>query len=245
MGGKLKKTLAGLGFAVLGLAVCCAVYAVGVVIAARAQTPALIRAARQSVQPWCRLSELSPWQIQALLAVEDPDFYGHHGIDLHTPGAGLTTITQGLAKKLYFHPFKPGIRKLKLMLLARMVVDPLVPKDEQLELFINLMFLGRAGGRPVIGFGEAARVYYGRPLSRLSEAEYLSLVAMVIAPVNFHVRDRPQANAERTARLAKVVSGEYRPQGLMDLFYGPLDAETQKGLAPASYFPGAHRKETE
>lgn len=234
---KPRRMLAGLGLAVLGLVVACGVYAAGVVIAARSRTPALIQAARQSVRPWCQLSELSPWQIKALLAVEDPGFYGHHGIDLRTPGAGLTTITQGLAKKLYFHPFKPGIRKLKLMLLAWMVVDPLLPKDEQLELFINLMFMGRANGRPVIGFGEAARIYYGRTLSQLSETEYLSLVAMVIAPVNFHVRDRPQANAERASRLAKVVSGEYQPRGLMDIYYGPLDAETQKGLAPASYFP--------
>ncbi len=223
-----------------GLALAGLVYVLATVGYYRARTPEIIRQARQNVAVWHPLSEFSDWQIKALLAVEDPGFYRHRGIDLHTPGAGLTTLTQGLAKKLYFHPFKPGIRKLKLMLLARWVVDPLVSKEEQLELFVNLIFLGKSGGQSVIGLGEAARVYYGRSLAELTEQQYLSLVAMIIAPVNFHVKDHFEANAERTRRLARVVSGEYQPRGLMDLYYGPLDPETQKGLAPASYFPSQY-----
>lgn len=220
-----------------GLALAGLIYVLGTVGYYRARTPEIIRTARQDARAWHPLSEFSGWQIQALLAVQDPGFYRHHGIDLHTPGAGLTTLTQGLAKKLYFHPFKPGIRKLQLMLLARWVLDPLVSKEEQQELFVNLIYLGKSDGRPVIGLGEAARVYYGRTMAELTETQYLSLVAMIIAPGNFHVKDHPEANAERTRRIAQVVNGTYQPRGLMDLYYGPLDPETQKGLAPASYFP--------
>ena len=54
---------------------------------------------------------LSAEQIHILLKVQDPGFYSHHGIDLTTPGAGLTTITQALVKKALFQAFQIWIQK--------------------------------------------------------------------------------------------------------------------------------------
>ncbi|WP_234902631.1 transglycosylase domain-containing protein [Agrobacterium larrymoorei] len=48
-----------------------------------------------------------------LLAVEDPNFSTHSGVDFSTPGAGLTTITQSAAKRLAFEEFHPGIGKIR------------------------------------------------------------------------------------------------------------------------------------
>lgn len=64
------------------------------------------------------------------------------------------------------------------------------------------------------GLAAAARAYYHKTVAELSEYAYLSLVAMIVAPRNFHLVERPAANAERTRRLVRVVSGEYRPQQL-------------------------------
>ncbi|CAO0824103.1 hypothetical protein DFAR_400008 [Desulfarculales bacterium] len=33
-----------------------------------------------------------------------------------------------------------------------------------------------------------------------------------------------------------MLSNEYQPRGLYSQYYSPLDCETQKGLAPLSYF---------
>ena len=44
-----------------------------------------------------QVSDLTPRQLDILLKVEDPNFFNHHGVDFTTPGAGITTITQGLA----------------------------------------------------------------------------------------------------------------------------------------------------
>jgi membrane carboxypeptidase/penicillin-binding protein len=184
-----------------------------------------------------KVSDLSQWQLDALLAVEDPNFYNHNGVDLKTPGAGITTITQGLVKIFYFEEFKPGFDKIKQTLIARFVMDRLVTKDEQLTLFLNYVYLGNIKGKLVRGFEQAAKAYYNKTVKKLSKDEYLSIVAMIIAPNNFHINDHPEANAERTKRIKKVVSGEYKPKKLMDLYYGELDEETQKGLPPASYFP--------
>ena len=52
-----------------------------------------------------------------------------------------------------------------------------------------------------------------------------------------HVLIRPAANSERTRRIKRVVSGEYQPKQLMDIYYGTLDRKTRRGLPPASYFP--------
>ncbi len=38
--------------------------------------------------------DLSPRQLEILLAVEDPNFYSHRGVDFETPGSGWTTITR-------------------------------------------------------------------------------------------------------------------------------------------------------
>lgn len=45
---------------------------------------------------------LSERQKEILVLVQDLGFHQHKGIDLWTPGAGLTTITQAIVKKLYF-----------------------------------------------------------------------------------------------------------------------------------------------
>lgn len=152
--------------------------------------------------------------------------------DLSTPGAGLTTITQEVAKKLYFKPFEPGTRKLRLMDLAKWALSPRASKDDPLTLFLNLLYYGRSPeGTEVTGLADAARTYYGKAVADLSETEHCSLIAMPITPENFHVLTHPVANRERTRRIFKVVPGEDASKGLLDQFYGPLPNETQQGLA--------------
>jgi membrane carboxypeptidase/penicillin-binding protein len=87
------------------------------------------------------LSSLSSRQLEILLKVEDPRFFEHKGVDFSTPGAGITTITQGLVKHLYFDQFRPGIAKIRQTLIAVYVLNPLMSKEDQLRLFINTVYL--------------------------------------------------------------------------------------------------------
>ena len=224
----------------ISIILCIIAYYAIIILKARINTPGIIQKALGAEAIKLKAKDLSRWQQDALLAVEDPNFYHHHGIDLKTPGAGITTITQGLVKIFYFEHFKPGIAKLRQSLIARYALDPLVSKDIQLTLFLNYIYLGKIEGKTIRGFAEAAKAYYKKPFNKLSEEEYLSMVAMIIAPENFNIITRPQANAERTGRIKKVVSGEYKPKNLMDLYYGKLDEDTIRGLAPASYYPSIY-----
>ena len=182
-------------------------------------------------------NDLSARQLEILIRVQDPGFYNHHGIDLSTPGGGLTTISQAIVKKLYFTHFKPGLAKIRQSLIARFVVDKRISKDEQLTLFVNLMFFGAVDGSPVVGLAAAVNTYYQLPVEGLSEDQYISLIAMLVIPGTFHLLDHPEWNRERSRRIKLLIAGEYTPKGLMDQFYGPLPADViEAGLPPASYF---------
>ena len=206
---------------ILLLGISIILYTGSVIIKAKKQTPKVIQNASNSKKIKLDLKDLSSEQIKILLMVEDPNFYNHKGIDFKTPGAGLTTITQGLVKKLYFRHYKPGIiNKIKLCFIARYTLNQSLSKDEQLKLFINLVYLGRVNRKPVYGLFDAAKYYYGKSVSELSRDEYISIVAMIIAPKTFNIQTNPEANKNRVEHIKKMISGEYKPKGLMDLYYG-------------------------
>ncbi len=235
-GSPLKTLLACAVISLSGLTLALAVYCAAVVIKARRDTPGIIGAALSPERIRLPLSSLPRRRVDELIKVEDPAFLTHKGVDLGTPGAGLTTITQALAKIFYFREFKPGFAKLKQTLVARYALHPLVSKQDQLELFFNYAYLGHCGGADVRGFAAAARCYYRKDFSRLREDEYLSLVAMLIAPDAFSPVLNPRANRERVERIKKLLAGEYSPVHHMDVYYGPVDPATRTALAPASYF---------
>lgn len=193
-------------------------YSAWIVLDASRTTPQIMEQARRQYWAPLRPENLSAERLHALLAVEDPGFYSHHGVDLTTPGAGYTTITQGLVKHFYFEHFHPGLAKWKQSLIA-LVFDHQVSKQDQLHLYLNSVYLGSWQGREVYGFDAAARAYFNKPFAQLSDDEYLSLVAMVVGPNQFHVRNQPGRNAERVARIKRLLAGACKPSGMADVYY--------------------------
>jgi membrane carboxypeptidase/penicillin-binding protein len=157
--------------------------------------------------------------LELLLKVEDPNFRNHKGIDFSTHGAGLTTITQGLAKFMYFESFKPGFAKIEQTLIARFVINNHFSKDEQLEILINHVYLGHFNGERVTGFSEASHVYFGKSFLDLTESEYISLVAMFIGPNAFNVIKQSKKNKLRVERIKDFLNGKYIPKDLSDTYY--------------------------
>lgn len=182
--------------------------------------------------------------IKLLLKVQDPGFYFHNGIDLSTPGAGLTTITQAIVKKLYFHEFQSGFMKLKQSLIARFVVHQMISKDDQITLFLNSMFFGMIDNMPQVGLQNAAGGFFHKYAKDLSKDEFISLIAIIVSPNTFNLRDHPAWNKLRSDRIRKLESGEYTPKHLMDQYYGKLPQEIiDSGLPVGSYFPDLYEKE--
>ena len=133
----MKKLLKRI-FIFIGLILITVVLYYGLVILnARANTPTIVKDALNSARMKLELDDLTIEQQQALLKVQDQNFYNHKGFDISTPGTGVTTISQGLVKMYYFDNFKPGIQKIKQTLIARFAFDIMTPKDTILKLFIN------------------------------------------------------------------------------------------------------------
>lgn len=191
---------------------------------ARQDTRGLVAAAIERHGSDLGLQNLSPEREAVLLAVEDPAFRDHRGVDLITPGAGMTTLTQSLVKQLYFPDgFRQGVPKIRQTLIAQHALDALIPKDEQLGLFLNIAYFGHEGNRAIHGFSDAAKTYFGKEFEDLSDDEFLALVAMLINPNA--LKPHTDANRGRVERIRRYIAGEYRPLGVMDVEYRGVEPD--------------------
>jgi len=160
----------------------------------------------QSVVP---LGRISRWLIQAVIASEDQKFFGHQGVDWDALQEsveknlekrklvrGGSTISQQLAKNLYFGTEKSGARKLRELVVTRWLEDDLT-KRRILELYLNIIEWGDG----VYGAEAAARRYFGKPASDLDAEEAAALAAMIPNPR----RINPIVDPARLARGQKRV----------------------------------------
>ncbi len=178
----------------------------------------LVDAEMAKVDGILRPSELPPGYVDMLLRVEDPSFYEHRGIDLRTPGAGMTTIPQGEAKFLYFDHFQPGIQKIPQSLYA-IGLDLRISKSEILTLFLNRAYMGTIDGRHIRGFEEAAEAYFGKRAPQLDREQWLALVAMPLGPDHYNVAKHPENNRERVVRIEHLLAGDCAPASWLDVEY--------------------------
>ena len=142
---------------------------------------------------------------QILIKVQDPTFYTHSGIEWPSPLTS-TTITQSLVKKLFFKKFTKGFKKIEQTLIARFVVNPNINKDTQLIAFISTAYLGNKDGKEIYSFNQGALTWFHKPLAELNDDEYISLLAMLIAPNK--VQPNTSYMQERMQRIQKVLKGE-------------------------------------
>lgn len=211
----IEKTLLIIGIPLAGIFICYFI----VVMDARDKTPSIVNNALHSDRMQLELDDLTDKQREALLKIQDPNFYHHKGYDFETPGTGLTTLSQGLVKMYYFENFKAGLPKIQQTLIARYAFDPLTPKDTTLKLFINEVYLGGYNGTSIHGLENGAEFYFNKPFKDLNWEEYLSLIAMIRAPATFNYNQQKEANLLRVARIKNYLSGEYIPEDNSDWLY--------------------------
>lgn len=182
------------------------------VLRARADTPRIVERALASDRLVLSVDDLSQAQLEALLAVQDPRFFGHKGWDF--AGGTMTTITQSLVKGLYFQQFTPGIGKIRQSLIARFALDPQMSKKDQLRLFINTVWLGSLDGRPIEGLAQGAEAFHGKQVAELTFDEFLSLL-MFDRPAELNVHANPEANRRRVRQIKRLLAGQCRRPGLL------------------------------
>jgi penicillin-binding protein 1B len=162
--------------------------------------------------------------VDAVLAIEDQRFFTHHGLDpRRIAGAfvanvraggiaeGGSTITQQLAKNRFLSADRTPLRKAREAAMA-LVLEARHDKRAILEAYLNEVYLGQDGGRPIHGVGAAARYHLGRSVTELSVADAALLAGMIHAP-NRHVPSRHPENARARRDLVLRLMVE---QGRLD-----------------------------
>jgi len=161
------------------------------------------------VQAYVPVSRISRHLIHAVLAAEDQKFFGHEGVDWEAVkesaeanrkagrfARGGSTITQQLAKNLYFGTSRTPMRKLRELIVARWLEQELT-KRRILELYLNVIEWGDG----IYGAEAAARAWVGKPAAALEPAEAAGLAAMIPNPR----RINPRVGAARHARAQQRV----------------------------------------
>jgi len=157
-------------------------------------------------------------RIQLLLLLQDPNFYNHQGVDLKTAGAGLTTITQSLSKRLAFNSFNPGIGKIRQTTYA-MSLEKHLTKNEILALFLETVPMGQGPRGWTIGFFEGSVSFYGKPPGELSDSQFIELVSVIIAPGLLNHMSPNDRFTERLKRIERLQMGECQPKNNKDVWF--------------------------
>ncbi len=143
---------------------------------------------------------------QAFVAGEDDQFYHHRGVDyvsilraawvnLRAGGQikqGASTITQQTVKALLLSPERSFRRKVRELILARRL-ERRLDKDEILYLYLNQIYFGHGAW----GIGEAARTYFGKPVSQLTVSEAALLAGLPQRPSAYSPFRNPEAAEKR------------------------------------------------
>jgi len=132
--------------------------------------------------------------VDAIVATEDRDFFKHEGISLRgiaraavndirrgTLAEGGSTITQQLVKNLFLSPERRFSRKAVEALMA-VLLEARYTKEEILEAYLNVIYLGNNGSVQMLGVEQASEVYFGKKVTYLSLPEAATLAGMIHQP---------------------------------------------------------------
>lgn len=184
-------------------------YGDGLKIFDRFDRPVATLYADKDQQP-VKLKDIAPVMRQALLTAEDREFYRHGGVNLWAfarailanieagrPVQGGSTITQQLAKNIYFEGETRTIdRKLAEVVMA-MELERSYKKDELLESYLNTVYFGHG----VYGIERAAQKYFGKSARTLKPAEAAFLAALIPAPSVYSQTAHRPATLEKQRRI--------------------------------------------
>lgn len=155
------------------------------------------------------LDEISPFMIDALLAIEDIRFYEHNGIDnralarvliktilLGQDSGGGSTLTQQLAKNLYPRENSRGFflitEKIREMIIASRM-EAIFTKEEILTLYLNRVSFGE----DTFGIEMASRRFFNTSASDLTLEQAAVLAGLLKATTSYNPYRNPESSKQR------------------------------------------------
>ena len=182
------------------------------------------------------LNRISPYFIQAMIATEDHRFWEHHGLDklrtlkalwitLFEPGRiqGASTITQQLAKNLFFSYERTYLRKFRELLVA-LQIEIQYGKREILEAYLNQIPFGVGA----YGIEQAAHSFFGKPALELTLAESALLAGLPKSPTRYN----PYRYFERAQKRQQLVLARMSTVGYITPEEAQAALQTRLQLIP-------------
>ncbi len=182
---------------------------------------------------WVPIDKIPADVREAFIDNEDHNFYRHHGVDFmgiaraavsnlthHQIEQGASTITQQLARGLFLTDKQTISRKVQEALLA-MEIERYYTKDEILERYLNLIYLGSGA----YGVDAAAHTYFGRSVDKLSVGQAAMLAGLVAAPSDYSPYVNPDLARERQRHVLDRMaeSGDITRDQADDAYNAPLE----------------------
>jgi penicillin-binding protein 1A len=162
--------------------------------------------------------DIPPVLRNAVVAVEDADFWKHLGINpWRIPGAalanlrsgrrgqGFSTLTMQISRLLFLTPEKTYERKLKEIILA-FQIEKNFTKEEIFTLYCNQIYFGHGN----YGVEAASRFFFGKSIKDLTLSEAALLAGVPQGPARLSPVENPEAARERRAHvLQRMVEEKY------------------------------------
>ena len=184
--------------------------------------------------------------IEAVLDVEDADFYVHKGVNLRSTiravaanveaggvAQGGSTITQQLVKLTLLTPKQDINRKVTEARLA-LQIEKEYSKAQILERYLNSVYLGEGA----YGLEAAAERYFNTGVDRLDIAQGAFLAGMIRNPTGYDpIRFRERSRQRRSTVLDRMVVRKHLSQPEADkLKLSPMPRPVDRLARPDTYF---------
>lgn len=165
-----------------------------------------------------QLADVPDHVVDAFLAVEDNEFWVHHGVNVRSlfratlsnfategPIQGASTITMQVVKNDYMAGFERDGRYKLLQATYAVRLEKQKSKEEILERYLNTVFFGQNS----YGVGAAAETYFGKSVNDLDPIEAAFLAGLVQAPSSYDPINNPERSRVRFDQvLDRLVSLE-------------------------------------
>jgi len=161
---------------------------------------------------WVALDDISPYLVQATLAIEDKNFYSHKGFDflriikaLHTNAVnrkrleGASTISQQYAKNLFLDFDKTWKRKIDEAWLT-IRLESHYSKDKILEGYLNTINYGG-----IFGIENASQYYFNKKARDLTLAEASILAGIPKDPTYYSPISNEKASKKRQKLILSLM----------------------------------------
>jgi penicillin-binding protein 1B len=173
-------------------------------------------------QNYVPLGEMPVTCLNAVLAIEDAKFLDHSGVSVtglaraivkNLIGSrfrqGGSTITQQLVKNYFLTSERTFKRKFTELFMSLML-EAHSSKDEILETYLNIIYLGQNGPFQIRGFPAAAEYFFDKPIGSLDIHECALLAAVLNSPGLFDPFHKPEnAKKRRNLVLDKMLEHEF------------------------------------